>query len=50
VQTVEVATRTTAQFAEPVAANGLYGGECPSPLSCFRTVPNSVTPLTYTLS
>ncbi|MEO8695862.1 MAG: ABC transporter substrate-binding protein [Acidimicrobiales bacterium] len=50
VQQVQVTSRTTAQFADPVDANGLYGGKCPSPLSCFRTVPNSVTPLTYTLS
>jgi ABC-type branched-subunit amino acid transport system substrate-binding protein len=31
-------------------ANGLYQGKCLSPLSCFRTVPNTVTPLTFTLS
>ena len=31
-------------------ANGLYQGKCLSPLSCFRSVPGSVTPLTFTLS
>ena len=31
-------------------ANGLYQGKCLSPLSCFRTVPNTVAALTYTLS
>ena len=31
-------------------AGGLSQGKCLSPLSCFRTVPNTVTPLTYTLS
>jgi len=31
-------------------ANGLYQGKCLSPLACFRTVPNTVTPLTFTLS
>ena len=50
VQTVQVTAKPTSTFADPVAANGLYGGKCPSPLSCFRTVPNSVVPLTYTLS
>ena len=31
-------------------AAGLYQGKCLSPLACFRTVPNTVTPLTFTLS
>ena len=32
-------------------AKGLYGpGRCPSPLGCWRIVPGSVKPLTYTLS
>lgn len=32
-------------------AKGLYGpGRCPSPLGCWRIVPNTVKPLTYTLS
>ena len=31
-------------------ANGLYNGKCPSPLGCWRIVPNSTAPLTYKLS
>jgi hypothetical protein len=50
VQEVRVTAKPTSTFADPVDANGLYGGKCLSPLSCFRTVPNSVVPLTYTLS
>lgn len=47
VQQVQVTTNT---FTNPIDAKGLYGGKCLSPLACFRTVPNSVVPLTYTLS
>jgi hypothetical protein len=50
VQQVEVTIHPTAQFADPVDAKGLYGGKCLSPLSCYRTIPNTVVPLTYTLS
>jgi hypothetical protein len=50
VQEVRVTSKPTATFADPVDANGLYGGKCLSPLSCFRTVPNTLVPLTYTLS
>jgi len=50
VQQVLVTAKPTATFADPVNAAGLYGGKCLSPLSCFRTVPNTVVPLTYTLS
>jgi hypothetical protein len=31
-------------------AKGLYDGKCPSPLGCWRVVPNTVVPTTYTLS
>jgi len=31
-------------------ATGLYDGKCPSPLGCWRVVPNSVVPSTFTLS
>jgi hypothetical protein len=38
------------QFANPKDANGLYGGRCLSPLSCFRVVaPDSWTALLGTL-
>ncbi len=47
IQQVQV---TSNVFTNPVDANGLYGGKCLSPLSCFRTVANSVVPLPYTLS
>jgi ABC-type branched-subunit amino acid transport system substrate-binding protein len=50
VQQVVVTAKPTSTFADPVDANGLYGGKCLSPLSCFRTVPNTVAALTYTLS
>jgi hypothetical protein len=50
VQEVRVTAKPTSTFADPVDANGLYGGKCLSPLSCFRTVPNTIVPLTYTLS
>ena len=50
VQQVQMTYHALTQFADPVDANGLYGGKCLSPLSCFRTVPNTIAPLTYTLS
>ena len=31
-------------------AKGLYQGRCPSPLGCWRLVPNSVVPSTYRLT
>ncbi|HUP73188.1 MAG TPA: ABC transporter substrate-binding protein [Acidimicrobiales bacterium] len=31
-------------------AKGLYNGKCPSPLGCWRTVPNTTTALTYKLT
>jgi len=37
-------------FKGPADANGLYGGKCLSPLACFKTVPGTIVPLTYTLS
>lgn len=37
-------------FADPVDANGLYGGKCLSPLSCWRTAATPKwTPITATL-
>ena len=47
IQQVQV---TSNVFTNAIDANGLYGGKCLSPLSCFRTVANSVVPLPYTLS
>ena len=43
---------TSTNAADKTAdAKGLYGpGRCPSPLGCWRVVPGSVKPLTYTLS
>ncbi|HUP72830.1 MAG TPA: ABC transporter substrate-binding protein [Acidimicrobiales bacterium] len=50
VQQIVVTTNPTG-FSGTVDAKGLYGpGRCPSPLGCWRTVPNTVTPLTYRLS
>lgn len=38
------------EFTSPVDANGLYGGVCASPLSCWRTrSPQEWTPITVTL-
>jgi hypothetical protein len=45
-----VVTANPNGFKAAPDANGLYGGKCLSPLSCFRTVPGSLVPLTYTLS
>ena len=46
-----VVTNNPNGFTGAADAKGLYGpGRCPSPLSCFRVVPNSVVPLTYRLS
>ena len=49
VQQVQV-TANPDGFKAGADANGLYQGKCLSPLSCFRTIPGSVVPLTYTLS
>lgn len=53
VTTMDLATLFTSPDAavKGADAKGLYGGgRCPSPLGCWRVVPNSVKPLTYTLS
>lgn len=58
VQSIVVTTQDLAKLftssdaaAKGADAKGLYGpGRCPSPLGCWRIVPNTVTPLTYTLS
>ncbi|MEO8694429.1 MAG: ABC transporter substrate-binding protein [Acidimicrobiales bacterium] len=44
-----VVTANPDGFKAAADTNGLYQGKCPSPLSCFRTVPNTLTSLTYTL-
>ena len=50
VQQIVVTTNPNG-FTGAADAKGLYGpGRCPSPLSCFRIVPNTVVPLTYRLS
>lgn len=45
-----VVTTNPQGFTGGPDAKGLYQGRCPSPLGCWRIVPNSVTPLTYKLS
>jgi hypothetical protein len=49
VETVVVTTNPNGFKGAP-DAKGLYDGKCPSPLGCWRVVPSSVVPLTYTLS
>lgn len=48
VQQVQV-TANPNGFSGPPDADGLYQGLCRSPLSCYRTVPDTVTELTYRL-
>ena len=51
VQQIVVTTNPTGFNPGTTAdAKGLYAGRCPSPLGCWRIVPNSVVPATYTLS
>ena len=48
-----IVTTNAAGFTPAGAADsrGLYGpGRCPSPLGCWRIVPNTVAPLTYKLA
>ena len=51
VQTIVVTTNPDGFKAGTTAgANGLYNGKCPSPLGCWRIVPNSAAAMTYKLS
>jgi hypothetical protein len=52
VQQIVVTTNPTGFTAAGAPdAKGLYGpGRCPSPLGCWRIVPNTVAPATYKLS
>ena len=46
-----VVTTNPNGFSGAPDAKGLYGpARCPSPLGCWRTLPNSSVPLTYRLT
>jgi ABC-type branched-subunit amino acid transport system substrate-binding protein len=51
VQQIVATTNPNGFKAGTVAdAKGLYDGKCPSPLGCWRIVPNTVAPSTYVLT